>query len=200
MHSFLPGVLTSLGLIMAIGAQNAYVLRQALKKQHVFAMVLFTAGSDALLIALGVFGLGALIQASPVLLEIMRWGGAAYLVWFGIQSIRNSTKHQSLESTGGKSEPLKVVMVTLAGFTYLNPHVYLDTVIFLGSIANTFGEHRWTFAYGAMLGSLIWFASLGFGAQAASKYLQSPKFWKWLDLSIALVMFGIAFTLLFARL
>lgn len=200
MNAFLPGMLTSLGLIMAIGAQNAYVLRQALKKQHVLAMVLFTAGSDALLIAVGVFGLGAIIEASPVLIEVIRWGGAAYLTWFGIQSIRNSTKHQSLEASGGKSEPLKAVMITLAGFTYLNPHVYLDTVIFLGSIANTFGANRWYFALGAMLGSLIWFSSLGFGAQAASKYLRSPKFWKWLDLAIAFVMFGIAINLLFAHL
>lgn len=200
MQIFITGILTSLGLIMAIGAQNAYVLRQALKKKHVLAMVILTAGSDALLIALGVFGLGALIQASPLLLEVMRWGGAAYLIWFGIGSLRNSTKHQAIETVGGKSDSLKVVLITLAGFTYLNPHVYLDTVIFLGSIANTFGENKWIFAFGAMLGSFIWFSSLGFGAQAAAKYLTSPKFWKWLDLAIAFVMFGIAIMLIFAHL
>lgn len=199
MQAFLPGLVTALGLIMAIGAQNAYVLRQSLKKQHVLAMVLFTAGSDALLISLGVLGLGALIQANAVLLEIMRWGGAAYLIWFGIGSLRNSTKHQSLAAGTGKSESLKVVLVTIAGFTYLNPHVYLDTVILLGSIANTFGESKWQFAIGAMVGSLIWFSALGFGAQAASKFLQNPTFWKWLDRVIALVMFGIAISLLFAN-
>lgn len=185
---------------MAIGAQNAYVLRQALKKQHVLAMVLFSAGSDALLIALGVFGLGALIQANPLLLEVIRWGGAAYLIWFGIQSLKKSTKAEQIQPDGGQSQNLKTVLITLAGLTYLNPHVYLDTLIFLGSIANTFGEHRWSFAIGAMLGSAIWFTTLGFGAAAAAKYLQSPKFWKWLDLSIAFVMFGIAITLLFAHL
>lgn len=199
MHFYLAGLFTSLGLIMAIGAQNAYVLRQSLKKQHVLAMVLFTAGSDALLISLGVLGLGALIQANAVLLEIMRWGGAAYLIWFGIGSLRNSTKHQSLAAGTGKSESLKVVLITIAGFTYLNPHVYLDTVILLGSIANTFGESKWQFAIGAMVGSLIWFSALGFGAQAASKFLQNPTFWKWLDRVIALVMFGIAISLLFAN-
>lgn len=199
MQAFLPGLVTALGLIMAIGAQNAYVLRQSLKKQHVLAMVLFTAGSDALLISLGVLGLGALIQANAVLLEIMRWGGAAYLIWFGIGSLRNSTKHQSLAAGTGKSESLKVVLITIAGFTYLNPHVYLDTVILLGSIANTFGESKWQFAIGAMVGSLIWFSALGFGAQAASKFLQNPTFWKWLDRVIALVMFGIAISLLFAN-
>jgi L-lysine exporter family protein LysE/ArgO len=200
MQAFLPGVLTALGLIMAIGAQNAYVLRQALKKQHVLAMVLFTAGSDALLITLGVLGLGALISANPLLLEVMRWGGATYLIWFGVGSLRNSTKHQTLEAGTGKSEALRVVLVTLAGFTYLNPHVYLDTVILLGSIANTFGENKWQFAVGAMLGSFIWFSALGFGAQAAAQYLQSPTFWKWLDRVIALVMFGIAISLLLAHL
>ena len=197
MIAFLPGLLTGLSLIIAIGAQNAFVIRQGLTKKHVLLVVSICAISDALLILLGVAGLGAIISGLPWLLEIIRWFGVAYLTWFGIRSIRSAFKTQALDASGVQSASAKTVVLSVLGFTFLNPHVYLDTVILLGSIGNQFGQDKWWFALGAALASILWFSSIGFGAKAASRFMAKPVFWKVLDLVIAAVMFGIAILLAF---
>ena len=197
MIAFIPGLLTGLSLIIAIGAQNAFVIRQGLTKKHVLLVVAICAISDALLILLGVAGLGALISGLPWLLEIIRWFGVAYLTWFGIRSIRSAFKTQTLDASGVQSSSAKSVVLSVLGFTFLNPHVYLDTVILLGSISNQFGQDKWWFAFGAVVASFLWFSSIGFGAKAASRFMAKPVFWKVLDLVIAAVMFGIAILLAF---
>jgi L-lysine exporter family protein LysE/ArgO len=195
--AFLPGLLTGLSLIVAIGAQNAFVIRQGLTKKHVLLVVAICAISDALLILLGVAGLGALISGLPWLLEIIRWFGVAYLTWFGIRSIRSAFKTQTLDASGAQSSSAKTVVLSVLGFTFLNPHVYLDTVILLGSIGNQFEQDKWWFAFGGVVASILWFSSIGFGAKAASRFMAKPVFWKVLDLVIAAVMFGIAILLAF---
>ena len=199
MFALFSGLFAGLSLIIAIGAQNAFVIMQGLTRQHVFLVVAICAASDALLISLGAGGLGALIQAHSGVLEVVRWFGVVYLTWFGIKSLRAALASQVLNAA---SQPVlsgkKVVTTTLA-LTFLNPHVYLDTVILLGAIANQFPGKTWYFAAGAMLGSLIWFTSIGYGAKAASKYMSKPIFWKVLDLLIAGVMFGVAAYLAFRK-
>lgn len=195
MLAFLPGLLTGLSLIIAIGAQNAFVIRQGLTKQHVLLVVAICALSDAVLIFLGVGGLGAIIQGLPWLLEVIRWFGVAYLSWFGIKSLRSALKTQTLDASGSQSGTVAKVVATVLGFTWLNPHVYLDTVILLGSIGNQFQTDKWWFATGAAIGSVLWFSAIGFGAKAASGLMSKPVFWKVLDSLIAVVMFSIAIML-----
>lgn len=192
-------MLTSMSLIMAIGAQNAFVIRQALTRKHVLPMVIICAIADATFIILGIAGLGAVVQGLPWLMEILRWFGVVYLTWFGINSLRSAFKGDSLQAQGTESKNLKQVVISVLGFTFLNPHFYLDTVILLGSIGNSFGENKWIFAAGATLGSIIWFFSIGFGARAASRFMSKPIFWKVLDIVIAAIMFGIAILLAFFK-
>lgn len=199
MIASVAGFFTGLSLIIAIGAQNAYVLRLGLMRHHVLAVVLFCAVSDALLIVAGVAGLGAVIQQLPLLLEVFRYAGAAYLIWFGISAVRRALKPKTLEAQG-ESLPLGKTLATMAALTWLNPHVYLDTVILLGSIGNQFEPNQWWFAAGAAIASFVWFFSLGYGAKLLSRYMSSVKFWQVLDVVIALVMFSIALTLLFGSL
>jgi L-lysine exporter family protein LysE/ArgO len=198
--AFLPGFLAGLSLIVAIGAQNAFVIRQGLSRQHVFVVVAICAIADAALIALGIAGLGAIIQGLPWLLEGVRWFGVAYLTWFGIKSVRSAFKNDVMDISGAQTTSLKKVVAAVLGFTLLNPHVYLDTVILLGSISNQFAEDRWVFGLGAMTASVVWFSSIGFGARAASRFMSKPIFWRVLDSLIAVVMFSIAFYLAFAKL
>ena len=200
MNAFVPGLFTGLSLIIAIGAQNAFVLRQGLLRKHVLVIVLICAISDATLITLGVLGLGSLISALPWLLEVIRWVGVVFLTWYGAGALRRAMKNESLEAATSGSGNLKDVVLTTLALTYLNPHVYLDTVIFLGSIANQFGDQKWVFVIGAATASFIWFFSLGFGARKASELVSKPKFWKVLDVFIALVMFSLALTLAFTKL
>jgi L-lysine exporter family protein LysE/ArgO len=187
-----PGLLTGLSLIIAIGAQNAFVIRQGLSRSHVLLVVLICATSDALLIFLGTGGLGTVIQSKPDLLEFIRWFGVLYLTWFGAKSVRSVLSNQSLEVGEGTTSSKNAAVLSVLGFTFLNPHVYLDTVILLGSIANQFEEDRWYFALGASLGSVFWFSAIGFGAKAASRFMSRPVFWKILDSLIAIVMFSVA--------
>ena len=200
MQAILPGLLTGLSLIVAIGAQNAFVLRQGLLRKHVFVIVLICALSDALLIALGVLGLGSLISALPWLLEVIRWVGVAFLVWYGSSSLRKFVKQDSLKAAESSVGSLKQAVVTTLALTFLNPHVYLDTVIFIGGIANQFGDQKWWFVLGAITASFLWFFSLGFGASKASVLVSKPVFWKILDVFIAAVMFSLAITLALAKL
>lgn len=199
MIAFLPGFLAGLSLIVAIGAQNAFVIRQGLTRQRVFVVVAICALCDALLIALGIAGLGAIIQGLPWLLEIVRWFGVIYLSWFGIKSVRSAFKNEVMDASGAQTTSLAKVITSVLGFTLLNPHVYLDTVILLGSISNQFAD-KWAFGFGAMTASAVWFSSIGFGAKAASRFMSKPIFWRVLDSLIAVIMFSIALFLAFAKL
>lgn len=162
-------------------------------------MVLIGFASDTAMILLGIGGLGALIESQPWLLEFIRWFGAAYLTWFGISSLRAAFKGESLDASGGKLLSKKQVALSLLGFTFLNPHFYLDTVILIGSIGNTFGDNRWFFAIGASFASLVWFASIAYGARAASRFMSRPIVWRILDAVIAAIMFALAIGLVFYR-
>ena len=197
MFAIIPGLLAGLSLIIAIGAQNAFVIRQGLTKKFVLLTVLICAFSDALLIALGASGLGALIKSNKNVLEFVRWFGVAYLLWFAFKSAKSALKKEVLNSAGEASADRKSVILTVLALTFLNPHVYLDTVILLGSISNQFGSDKWFFVIGAMLASLIWFTAIGFGAKSASKFMSRPIFWKILDSIIAAIMLSIAAFLAF---
>ena len=197
MIALFTGLLTGLSLIIAIGAQNAFVIKQGLKREHVLLVVIICAASDALLIFLGTGGLGSLLQRHETLLELVRWFGVGYLTWFGLKSLRSIFQNRILEPDQNTAPSRKSVALTCIGFTFLNPHVYLDTVIFLGSLANQFGEKRWFFASGGALASIIWFTAIGFGAKAASQYMSKPIFWKVLDGVIASIMFALAAALAF---
>ena len=192
MFALLSGLFAGLSLIIAIGAQNAFVIKQGLTRQHVFLVVAICSASDAFLISLGAGGLGALIQSHSGVLEFVRWFGVIYLTWFGIKSLRAALRTQTLSATSAPAFSRNKVATTTLALTFLNPHVYLDTVILLGAIANQFTGKTWYFAAGAMIGSVIWFTSIGYGAKAASKYMSKPIFWKVLDLLIAVVMFWVA--------
>ncbi|NHN55559.1 amino acid transporter [Calidifontibacter sp. DB0510] len=188
-------MLTGLGLIVAIGAQNAYVLRQGIARQHIGTVVAICALSDALLIVLGVAGVGALIADHPTALTVCKWLGAAYLVWFAIKSFRAARHPQALRESAAPARG-GVILTTLA-LTYLNPHVYLDTVLMLGNIANQHGAvGRWWFAGGAAFGSLVWFSGLGFGARGLAPLMHRPSTWRVLDILIGCTMLLVAVLLL----
>ena len=195
--TFLSGLGTGAGLIIAIGAQNAFVLRQSLLRQHVLPVVLVCIGGDILCICAGVAGMGALIRTNEWLLEFFRWGGALFLTVYGISAARRAASgNGSMEiSEVGACSFMKAITSCLA-FTFLNPHVYLDTVVLLGSIAAQYGEDlKWTFASGALTASVLWFTGLGFGARLLLPIFQNRKAWRILDTLIALVMWAIALTL-----
>lgn len=192
----LAGLGLGLSLIVAIGAQNAFVLRQGLRREHVLVVVAICALSDAILIALGIWGLGELIEDASWLLITIRIAGAAFLVWYGIRSAIRAGRPSALNTDpGGAPISTRTVVVTAVALTWLNPHVYLDTVMLLGSIGTTYGDQRWWFALGAMLGSVAWFTALGFGSRLLRPIFARPASWRILDGSIAVVMFGIAASL-----
>ena len=193
----LAGLGFGLSLIVAIGAQNAYVLRQGLRKEHVFVIVAICALSDAALIAVGVAGLGAIIQQLEWLLLLLEVIGGVFLCTYGVMAAKRAWKPEVLNTdTGGKAVSLKVAAGTALALTYLNPHVYLDTVLLLGSVAGTNEANRWWFAAGAMLGSVIWFSTLGFGARLLDPVFKKPTAWRVLDAIIAVVMFTLGASLL----
>ncbi|MEQ4547742.1 LysE/ArgO family amino acid transporter, partial [Nocardioides kribbensis] len=163
------GLLTGLSLIVAIGAQNAFVLRQGLLRRHVGAVVAVCAVSDLVLILAGVAGIGTLVERAPLALEVVRWLGVAFLTAYGVRSLLAARSSSALRTTGAASAALGSTVATAAALTWLNPHVYLDTVLLLGSIASAHGpEGRWWFAAGACAASVLWFAGLGYGARLAS--------------------------------
>ncbi len=194
--ALVSGLFTGLSLIVAIGAQNAFVLRQGLSGRFVFPVALVSAVLDVALITLGVAGLGALLESVPFLLGAVRWLGAGYLIWFGVSSLRRANSGESMDVSGSGPATLSAAVIATATFSLLNPHVYLDTVVFLGSVAAQFGDSRWWFAVGASIASLVWFFALAFGAKALSRYVANPKFWKVLDTVIASIMFTLALSLI----
>ncbi len=185
------------GLIVAIGAQNAFVIRQGVLNQHVFWVCLFCAFSDAILIWAGTFGLGILLQQMPLLMPIMTYGGAAFLFWYGIKAFRRALNPQSLNKDAKSTTNLWMALTLCAAFTWLNPHVYLDTVVLVGSIANARpqGEQA-AFATGATLASVLWFFAIGYGAKALREPLSKPNVWRAIDVAIAMIMFWLAIKLL----
>jgi L-lysine exporter family protein LysE/ArgO len=197
--AFLQGWLMTAGLIVAIGAQNALVLRQGLTRTHLGPVVVVCTLSDWLLIALGVFGLGAVIQSSPLLLQLFRFGGAAFLMAYGLRSAWQAWCGQgALVQADAPGATLAATLASTLALTYLNPHVYLDTVVLLGSVGAQHGpDGRIAFAAGAGLASLMWFVTLGYGAAAASRWLRHPNVWRAIDAGVAVVMFGVAAQLLF---
>ncbi len=190
---FMTGLSMGLGLIVAIGAQNAFVLRQGLKREHVLPVVLACALSDALLIALGVTSLAQVMALLPWLEPAMRYGGAAFLLWYGLRSLKSAlTSNDALQVDNGIAAPLQATLVTCLALTWLNPHVWLDTVVLLGSIATQFSGERLAFALGATSASFLFFFGLGYGARYLSPLFARPLSWRILDGLIAVVMGTIA--------
>lgn len=192
------GFAASAGLIIAIGAQNAYVLRQGLRQQHVGLVVAICAFGDIALILLGIAGIGALVQAWPALLLVMRIAGAAFLGVYGLLAARRAWHGSGgLAPDGAEPDTWQRVMLVCLTFTFLNPHVYLDTMILLGSISTRYpGMLRWAFAVGACTASVAWFTSLGFGARLLQPVFRGTRAWRALDACIAVFMLGLCLLLL----
>jgi L-lysine exporter family protein LysE/ArgO len=196
LDSTAAGLATGLSLIVAIGAQNAYVLRQGLAREHVGPVVAICAISDLVLIVAGVAGIGTLVEQAPVVVDVVRWLGVAFLTWYGVRSLLSARTAGGLAAGEGRRTSLGGAAGRAVALTWLNPHVYLDTVLLLGSIANTHGSGgRWWFAAGAGAASLLWFSGLGFGARLASPLLARPRAWQVLDVLIGLTMLAIAVSL-----
>ncbi|MGO2521541.1 MAG: LysE/ArgO family amino acid transporter [Microbacterium sp.] len=203
MLSFLAGLGLGLSLIVAIGAQNVFILRQGIRREHVFAVVVICALSDAVLIVVGVAGLGYLLESMPWLVDVARWFGAAFLLGYGLLAARRAWRgagealrvSNSDRADAAESSRLIPVIFTVLALTWLNPHVYLDTVLMLGSIAATHGEERWLFAAGAVVASIVWFVALGYGARHLGRWLNTPRAWRMLDGIIAVIMILIAVSL-----
>ena len=196
LDALVAGLLTGLSLIVAIGAQNAFVLRQGLLRQFVGPVVAICAVSDLVLIAAGVAGIGAIVQHAPTALTIVRWLGVAFLTAYGVRSLWRS-RHADVLTAATDAEPrLRGAVLQATALTWLNPHVYLDTVLLLGSIAAHHGPTgKWWFAAGAGAGSIVWFSGLGYGARLLSPVLTRPRAWQVLDVLIGLTMLAIAFSL-----
>lgn len=196
LDSAATGLLTGIALIIAIGAQNAYVLRQGLAREHVLPVVAVCALSDLALILAGVSGIGTVVERAPEVVEVVRWLGVAFLTWYGVRSLLAARRAAALAADGGRRLSRRSAVGGAVALTWLNPHVYLDTVLLLGSIANTHGaDGRWWFAAGAGAASLLWFSGLGFGARLLSPLLARPRAWQLLDVLIGLTMLAIAVSL-----
>ena len=193
----ISGFFLGASLIIAIGAQNAFILRQGLLRQHVFVLSLICALSDALLIAAGVAGLGALISASPQLIRLVTIGGAIFLLAYGVLALRRAFRPQVLTAAASGEGSLKLAIAACLAFTFLNPHVYLDTVLLVGSLsAGHQGAARIAYGAGAALASFVWFFGLGYGARLLQPVFARPAAWRVLDVMIAVVMTAIAIGLL----
>jgi L-lysine exporter family protein LysE/ArgO len=197
--AWIAGFALSFSLILAIGAQNAFVLRQGLRRAHVGAVVAICCLSEAALIVSGVAGFGALSEIAPWVLDAMRWGGAAFLVIYGLRSLRtawNST--EALDPAGTAVGSLKAAIGTTLLLTWANPHVYLDTVGLIGAVAAAYGTERWLFGGGALSASILFFVVLGYGARGLAPIFAQPKAWRILDGVVGLTMLALAAKLVLA--
>jgi L-lysine exporter family protein LysE/ArgO len=194
--AMVAGFGTGLSLIVAIGAQNAFVLRQGIRRHAVPAVVVICAASDAVLIALGVAGVGSVVHAKPVALTIVGLAGGTFLVCYGVLALRRVFRPAALSGEGLPVESTRRAVLTCLTMTWLNPHVYLDTVLLVGSIAATHGALRWDFGLGAVLASVCWFAALGFGARLLRGLFARPSAWRVLDGLVATTMITLGVTLL----
>ena len=195
LNPLIQGFTLGASLIIAIGSQNAFVLRQGLRKEYVFTICTVCFLCDALLILLGVGGFGKLVSSSPSLMLTARWGGTLFLLVYGFKSFYSAFKNEvlSVDDSNNLASGFKWAVATTLALTLLNPHVYLDTVILLGSIAGQFPENeRLTFASGAVLASIVWFYGLGYGARVLAPLFQRQVSWKILDVLIGIVMWAIA--------
>ena len=206
------GLALGLSLIVAIGAQNLFVLRQGIRREHTLAVALVCAVSDALLIAIGVSGLGAVLHAVPWLIDAVRWAGAVFLAVYALLAARRALRpsgdvlgagDESIEAGGSVAAPptrgrLLPALLTCLALTWLNPHVYLDTMVLMGSIGNAQGDPgRWWFAVGGAIASVGWFAALGYGSRYLTRFFASPRSWQILDICVAVIMVVLAIRIAF---
>lgn len=197
LSSFINGFAIGLSLIVAIGAQNAFVLKQGLRQHYIFWICVICALSDSLLIIMGVAGFAQIIEHSPDVVYVSKFLGALFLIIYGAQHFYSALRSQlKIELNPDSPVSLQRIILLCLAFTWLNPHVYLDTVVLMGSISTQYALHKWWFALGAVVSSWLFFFSLGYGAKFLLPWFQSPKAWKILDLIIGLIMWGIAFSLL----
>ena len=194
----IAGLLLGGSLIVAIGAQNAFILRQGLLRQHVFILCMICALSDAALIGLGVAGLGAIISGSDLLIAVVTLGGAAFLAVYAVMALRRALSPSALKAAKDGPGSLRAAVLTCLAFTFLNPHVYLDTVLLVGGLSARYeGTARLAFALGAMSASFLWFFGLGYGARVLEPLFARPSAWRVLDGLIALVMAMLSASLLY---
>lgn len=196
MLAYWAGFRVGLGLILAIGAQNAFVLRQGIRREWVFVTCLFCAASDALLISLGVGGFGVLTARLPWLEPVLLWGGIAFLLVYGARAALAAWRGGEVLEPGQGAGRLAAILGALALITFANPHVWLDTVVLLGAVSAQYGAARWSFAAGAMTGSVVFFFALGYGARLLAPLFARPMAWRVLDGLVALVMWSVALSLL----
>lgn len=180
-----------MALIAAIGAQNAFVLRQGIRREHVLPVIAVCTVSDLLLITAGIAGIGAVITAHPDAVTVAKFGGVAFLIGYGALAARRAFRPSTLNPSERTPARLAEVLVTCLALTWLNPHVYLDTVVLLGTLANEHHEQRWLFGAGAVLASAIWFLGLGLGAKRLAGLFATPMTWRILDGVIAVTMIAL---------
>jgi L-lysine exporter family protein LysE/ArgO len=188
--TFVAGFVTSFTLIAAIGAQNAFVLRQGIRREYVMPVVALCTVSDLVLIAAGIAGVGALITAHPAAVNVARFGGAAFLIGYGLLAARRAWRPSALTPSEAAPARLIDVLATCLALTFLNPHVYLDTVVLIGALANEHND-RWLFGVGAVVASVVWFVSLGLGARQLAGLFAKPATWRVLDAVIAATMIAL---------
>jgi L-lysine exporter family protein LysE/ArgO len=197
MTAFFSGFALALSFIIAIGAQNAFVLRQGIRGEYVLLTVLTCVLSELALVSLGVSGFGALIEAAPWVTEAIKYGGSAFLFIYGAMSFKSAlTSTESLNVDGQGAQSWKVVVLTCLAMTWLNPHTYLDTTILIGSLSAQYGDYRWHFGMGAVAGASVFFFALGYGAGLLRGIFEKPAAWRILDAIIGVTMWTIATSLL----
>ncbi|AFM15093.1 L-lysine exporter [Mycolicibacterium chubuense NBB4] len=191
----LSGFATTMALIAAIGAQNAFVLRQGIRGEHVLPVVAVCTVSDLVLIFAGIAGFGALVAAHPGVVDVAKYGGALFLFGYGLLAARRALRPGTLTPSDAAPARLAGVLATCLAMTFLNPHVYLDTVVLLGALANEHRDGRWLFGIGAVTASAVWFTGLGFGAKRLRRFFASARTWRLLDGTIAAMMIGLGLSL-----
>lgn len=198
MNSFIQGFTVTGGLILAIGAQNAHILKMGLTRQHVRLTIAICAISDALLIGLGIAGMGALLDRWPEAVQIATWAGAAFLFWYALNSLRAALSPRKMDvAGGGQAISMQRAVALILAFTYLNPHAYLDTVVLIGSIgAHLPADQRLVFWCGCVSASISWFSALGFGASRLTPIFSRPESWRVLDALVGLGMGALALSLI----
>jgi len=196
LHSYFNGLVIALGLIMAIGAQNAFVLSQALRREHHLWVASLCVFFDVLLVACGVYGLAQLLTSSPTLLAIARWGGVLFLSWYGALALQRALRKNTLGVVAARpAQSLRTVLATALAVTLLNPHVYLDTVLLIGSLGAQQPSPS-AYVLGAATGSVVWFFSLALAAAKLAPWLARPITWRVIDFLVALMMFSVALQLI----
>lgn len=192
-QAFLTGLGTAFSLIIAIGAQNAFVLRQGIRREHVLPVVLICAINDAVMMLLGTAGIGLLIERAPIIIMIVMWGGIVFLLWYAWSAFRRAFRPEALSvDEQGAATPLKRTILACLAIALLNPHVYLDTMVIMGSVANAWESAKWWFTIGGATASMIWFFTLGYGARSLTRFFSTPRSWQILDAVIGVFMLVIA--------